>query len=76
MYEKLYQKFKNKEYLSYLIRSYKNGTNDQFPSAFKSPATSDKRKSIDITPPEEVNVAAAPSMCTNNVQRELNLTTQ
>jgi len=35
--EKLYQEFENKNYLPYLIRHYKNGSNNQHKMPFKGP---------------------------------------
>ena len=66
MLAKLFPESNNKQDFSYLIRSYKNGTNDQIILPFQSPATSDKRKSNEITPPDQVKVVAAPYMYTND----------
>jgi len=63
---KIFQEFKNKQYLSYLIRCYQTVTADQITSLFKSPVTSDKRKINEITPTEQDKVAAAPYKSTND----------
>ena len=68
---KLFPEIKNKQYLSYLIQNYKNGTNDQLTLSFQRPAATDKRKSNEIAPPDQVKVAAALYMGTNTTKRAL-----
>eukprot|EP00751_Fragilariopsis_kerguelensis_P015087 CAMPEP_0170762624 /NCGR_PEP_ID=MMETSP0733-20121128/2875_1 /TAXON_ID=186038 /ORGANISM="Fragilariopsis kerguelensis, Strain L26-C5" /LENGTH=140 /DNA_ID=CAMNT_0011102829 /DNA_START=406 /DNA_END=828 /DNA_ORIENTATION=+ len=68
----IFPEFKNKQYLSYLNRSYQQGTGDKITLPYKNPATSNKRKSNEITPTEQDKAAAATYKSTNdsNVGRQ------
>mmetsp|Transcript_45203 Transcript_45203/g.51006 ORF Transcript_45203/g.51006 Transcript_45203/m.51006 type:complete len:113 (+) Transcript_45203:128-466(+) len=57
--EKLFPKFKNKQYLSYLINHYKNGTENQLKSPFK-------RQFAEISPPTKDDGAASKINSTKN----------
>mmetsp|Transcript_48270 Transcript_48270/g.54721 ORF Transcript_48270/g.54721 Transcript_48270/m.54721 type:complete len:167 (-) Transcript_48270:263-763(-) len=62
----IFPEFKNKQYLSYLNRSYQQGTGDKITLPYKNPATSNKRKSNEVTSSDKDNVAAATNKSTNN----------
>ena len=67
---KIFPEVKDKEYLSYLINKYKNGTNVQSLSASQYPEMPRKRKSTLISP-FDLKVAAVPHISTINARQAL-----